>query len=390
VIPHAEILALRAEWGLRDDVIEKDYVLGWLLAGIAEHPSLQRVWIFKGGTCLRKCYYETYRFSEDLDFTVTDGGPETVDELLPVLRDLADWLRDRVGIEIEVGAASVRRGVNRRGNPTTTVRLAYRGPRNPPNLPKIKIDLTSDEVVAADSVLRPVAHPYSDAGALGSEVRSYSLQELLAEKLRALIERCRPRDLYDVIHVFRHSELIDDPRAVAAALKIKCSHAGVPVPDAAAVRASPFRAELDQEWENMLAHQLPHLPDVDGYWAALDEMFDWIRGAPRPALTRAEFKRGLDPDWRPPRSISSWGGGRPLDRIRFAGSNRLMVEIDYRAEEGRRGWRRVEPYAFRRTSEGHVVLFVVNDRGQLRSYRTDRIRDVRITDQTFIPRHVLD
>ena len=34
MIPHAEILALRGERGLRDDVIEKDYVLGWLLAAI--------------------------------------------------------------------------------------------------------------------------------------------------------------------------------------------------------------------------------------------------------------------------------------------------------------------------------------------------------------------
>ena len=67
MIPQAEVLALRAEWGLRDDVIEKDYVLGWLLAAIASEPRLADSWVFKGGTCLRKCYYETYRFSEDLD-----------------------------------------------------------------------------------------------------------------------------------------------------------------------------------------------------------------------------------------------------------------------------------------------------------------------------------
>jgi predicted nucleotidyltransferase component of viral defense system len=65
MIPSAEVFALRAEWGLRDDVIEKDYILGWLLAGIASEPELRDDWIFKGGTCLRKCYYETYRFSEE-------------------------------------------------------------------------------------------------------------------------------------------------------------------------------------------------------------------------------------------------------------------------------------------------------------------------------------
>ncbi len=62
------------EWSLRPDLVEKDYVLGWLLWGIASEPSLAGSWVFKGGTCLKKCFFETYRFSEDLDFTVV-GGP---------------------------------------------------------------------------------------------------------------------------------------------------------------------------------------------------------------------------------------------------------------------------------------------------------------------------
>ena len=132
MIPHGEILALRAEWGLRDDVIEKDYVLGWLLAAIASEARLADSWVFKGGTCLRKCYYETYRFSEDLDFTVINRGPQTADELIPVLESAADWLRDRSGIEIEVTPNDVRRRRNRRGNATTVVRVAFRGPRNAP------------------------------------------------------------------------------------------------------------------------------------------------------------------------------------------------------------------------------------------------------------------
>ena len=55
MIPKAELLALRGEWSLSDEVIEKDYVLGWLLAGIAADPVLREQWVFKGGTALRKC-----------------------------------------------------------------------------------------------------------------------------------------------------------------------------------------------------------------------------------------------------------------------------------------------------------------------------------------------
>lgn len=73
VITVRELQALSAEWASTTHVIEKDWALGWVLAGIGAQPELS-TWVFKGGTSLRKCYHETYRFSEDLDFTVVDGG----------------------------------------------------------------------------------------------------------------------------------------------------------------------------------------------------------------------------------------------------------------------------------------------------------------------------
>ena len=73
------------EWGLREDVVEKDYVLGWVLWGIATDEKLAATWVFKGGTCLKKCYLETYRFSEDLDFTILPGGPVRAEEVAPIL-----------------------------------------------------------------------------------------------------------------------------------------------------------------------------------------------------------------------------------------------------------------------------------------------------------------
>jgi hypothetical protein len=196
-----------------------------------------------------------------------------------------------------------------------------------------------------------ILHPYSDASSLGAEVACYSLAELLAEKIRALAERCRPRDLYDVVNVCRHTELVGDAALVNRILVRKCEYAGVSIPTAASIAGTSFREELDQEWANMLAHQLPHLPVVDEFWGSIAGLFDWLGGAPRVALRRAQTRVALDPAWTPPGSMASWGG-RPLDLIRYAGSNRLKVDIDYHADEGRWGWRRVEPYAFRRTQEG--------------------------------------
>lgn len=82
--------------------------------------------------------------------------------------------------------------------------------------------------------------------------------------------------------------------------------------------------------------------------------------------------------------LSSTTTRSPLELLRYAGANRLCAEIDYRPEQGRSGPRVVEPYALRRTSEGNIVLFVINDRRQLRSYRVDRIAGIKPTTQTFM------
>jgi hypothetical protein len=77
--------------------------------------------VFKGGTCLKKCYLETFRFSEDLDFTVIEGGPIAEDEVLAHLsrmlerigRDLV--LTSRCG---DQGCASGRTGASKVGSTT--------------------------------------------------------------------------------------------------------------------------------------------------------------------------------------------------------------------------------------------------------------------------------
>ena len=74
MIDRREILAEAERLTLLPNVVEKDYVLGWMLAGIYAHPDISDSWVFKGGTCLKKCWFETYRFSEDLDFMLTDAA----------------------------------------------------------------------------------------------------------------------------------------------------------------------------------------------------------------------------------------------------------------------------------------------------------------------------
>lgn len=87
-----------AEWQLRPEIVEKDYVIGWLLTGISTNPETSSNWIFKGGTCLKKCYYETYRFSEDLDFSLTPSALYTKQEIKNELLTLVEHVSELSGI----------------------------------------------------------------------------------------------------------------------------------------------------------------------------------------------------------------------------------------------------------------------------------------------------
>ena len=72
MIGKREVLAIARKTSLTPHVVEKDYVLGWMLAGIFGHEDLRESWLFKVGTCLKKCFFETYRFPDNLDFKLLE------------------------------------------------------------------------------------------------------------------------------------------------------------------------------------------------------------------------------------------------------------------------------------------------------------------------------
>ena len=72
---HTRLQEARKRLGVPWEILERDYLLSWILAGIAQHDSLRDKLVFKGGTALKKCYFGEYRFSEDLDFSSLQGAP---------------------------------------------------------------------------------------------------------------------------------------------------------------------------------------------------------------------------------------------------------------------------------------------------------------------------
>jgi predicted nucleotidyltransferase component of viral defense system len=384
-----EVQEAARAWGLRPDIVEKDYVLGWLLTGLSAHPHIQAQWIFKGGTCLKKCYLETFRFSEDLDFTLTPGAVQDPEVIVGWMSETAQTVGEASGIEFPLDLIEFRVHPNPRGGITLRGKVGYRGPLQPRTAPKVRFDLTTDEIVVRPPILRSIYHPYADRWIQPVHIHCYAIEELLAEKVRAMSERGLPRDLYDIVRLFRHEAFRLDATTIREVLAQKCAHRSLPLATMESLAASPTRIELESEWANMLGHQLPALPPLESLWAELEEFFAWLEGKPLGDLSPVEDAEPSDTDWQPPDYISlpsEWGVVAPIEAIRFAGANRLRIQLDYRAQRGRSGVREVEPYSFRRSRAGHLLFYGRNvQRPRISAYRFDRIIDAKVTTQPFLP-----
>jgi predicted nucleotidyltransferase component of viral defense system len=265
VIDRREIIDAATRQGLNPHIVEKDFALGWLLAAINAHEDLANTWLFKGGTCLKKCFFETYRFSEDLDFTLTDPAHLDEDFLRQTFAEIGEWMYEETGVEMPAEQQEFDFYTNPCGNISCQGKLSYRGPISPRSggWPRIKLDLTADERVVLPPALVPIFHPYSDAPEDGMQVLAYAYEEAFGEKIRALAERTRPRDLYDVINLFRNAEARPSPSVLLDVLRQKCSFKGISVPRFTDLES--HRGDLEGGWGTMLAHQLPALPPVEAF-----------------------------------------------------------------------------------------------------------------------------
>lgn len=387
-----EILTLANETGLTPMVVEKDHVLGWLLGGVNANEALANSWVFKGGTCLKKCYFETYRFSEDLDFTLKDKAHIDETFLKEQFSSIAEWLYEASGIEIPADKLFFDVYDNPRGNKSCEGRVYYKsyfasGKRN---MPKIRFDLTADEILVMPPSRRSVFHTYSDVPQDGIYIDCYSYPEIFGEKIRALGERGRPRDLYDVINIYRNDHL-PSSAVVQDVLSQKCAYKNISIPTLDDVEANKDAMLIN--WEPMLVHQLLSLPALDVYWDVLPEFFGWLEGEGVQERAPLATVSGEGVIYRP--AYGQLGlhslSGNSLEIIRFAAANRLCVDLDYTDNSGSRRTRIIEPYSLRQAQNGNTLLYAVRaEDGQPRSYKINQINDASITNRVFVPRYQIE
>lgn len=247
-----------------ESVIERDYCLSWFLFGLA-HSPLRELLVFKGGTALRRCHFQDYRFSEDLDFTLTEERP--LSDIIEHFDDLFEWVNDESGIEFGLGKQEEPHENN------YTFYLTYIGPL-PGKAREVKVDISFREIILQPIEERTIIQTYDEYSDFieDATIQVYSLDEVIIEKICALHSPARnePRDLYD-IHYLIEGEGVEIDFLIEDIDK-KLRFKGYSLEK----RRGEFEkkeSRLKKLWKTRLQAQMVSLPEFDDVFRAVKRTF---------------------------------------------------------------------------------------------------------------------
>jgi len=274
VIKTSELHRIAALEGIRFDQIEKDYVILWILYGLSQPDFVPEGWAFKGGTCLRHCYYPGYRFSEDLDFSC-EPGERDLDDALVLFDQVAAWIQGTSGIFMKTKPHQ-----SGEGNFQIEIPMEYnRGGLHRQKLPSVKIHLTFDEPILTDVVARNVKPKYGDLSDF--IINAYSKEEIVSEKMRALLQQQnkwpRPRDLFDLWFILCQQGEQFQPNKLKNIFIQKCQVRQIE-PDMAGLISENLREWNKDAWTNQLNPLMKNIPGFEEVWQEWVTTFHRILG----------------------------------------------------------------------------------------------------------------
>ena len=255
MIHRREISKAAARDRVPEKSVEKDYVIHWLMAGLSRTPLHDRL-AFKGGTALRLCRFEGYRYSEDIDLTAMGDVDKAA--AFSALREAAAWVREASAVVLEVVEDS-----HDAHSDGFSFEVGYTGPLGgDAGSRSLKVDVsTSEKVLFPIAELSLMPH-YADLPA-DVRIRCYALEEVVVEKFRSLLNPARrePRDVYDLWHLAERA-----PVAVVelgGAFRDKAVFKKLDPGTLLATLAKKEKA-LASLWKSRLSHQVADLPPFEG------------------------------------------------------------------------------------------------------------------------------
>ncbi len=264
-------------------ILEKDFAISYILAGLMKVPDLENTLVMKGGTALKKLYFGEYRFSEDLDFTDIDSTKQNgLDESIEEACQKSLELLGQYG-KFDIRSEEVKyKHPHPGGQEEFKVRIRF--PWHHDYDQSVKIEITHDEPVLKPPESRMLLYDYDDI-LQNIKVKSYSLEEIIAEKLRAVLQqqearktkgwaRPRGRDIYDIWSILMKYQTTLDINGFPKLLKEKCNVCGVKYTQLDDFFPKDHIDEIRESWTTDVGRFVDDLPD---FQKVLDETKNALR-----------------------------------------------------------------------------------------------------------------
>jgi uncharacterized protein len=251
-------------------IVEKDYALSYLLAAIAKTLEFEETLVLKGGTALKKLYFDQYRFSEDLDFsTRIIGQISNIDSIIQKSVEIMfSALNERGPFQVNYQPLILQQ--NHPGDQKAFI-IRVQFPEQRQALCRLKVEITIDEPILLPIETHPILHGFSED--LDAKVFAYSLIEITAEKLRALLQSkarlqargwgasrvCR--DYYDLWNLLRQPEV--NTYDFLPLLQEKCKLRNVSFNSPLDFVSEELMNIAKTKWEQQLLPFVPDAPNVE-------------------------------------------------------------------------------------------------------------------------------
>lgn len=376
MIQRDEIEFKAVEFDILRPNVERDYVFGWLLKSIYENDYLRTRFVFKGGNCLRKAFYPDTRFSADLDFSVR----EAIDAEL-VGREINNACLEAqaaCGVEFIIDRNTFVAGpmvdATRRSFKGRVYFTDFFGNQDDLTI-SIKLDVTEFDRLHLPPTTRKLIHPYSDSEACNAELQCMALEEVVASKLKCLIQRRHSHDLFDLVY----ASFIDRSIELDRSLVLRTF-----------LNKTIFNASPGAAKSILLGLPMAFFGSV------------WGKYIKCPKSTRFSFDRAVEGFKDSIESLFAgvspghWGeqlffGSEHRNLIMEAGAERRLMQISYHGVE-----RIIEPYALcYKKAEGKPAreYFYAHDRtrgDQIKTFLNTDISALEILDEKFEPRYEVE
>jgi uncharacterized protein len=208
--------------------------------------------VFKGGTALKKIYFEDYRFSEDLDFTLINNEISN-EQIFEWFRETFDYIKEEANIPLEIIDNNEHEdgGIN--------FYISYIGPLGGQgNNKRVKIDISRSEQMVFGPVMKDVFIDYTDMEE--HQLLCYPLEEVLVEKMRSVMQRMQARDFYDIWYLLEQHGMDVDFYLNEFQTKCKSKELNhTDFPKKLAERLQQYKGR----WQSSVSEQIKDLPDFD-------------------------------------------------------------------------------------------------------------------------------